>query len=406
MTALQLLGYICAVLIAQLSGAAAFAWRRHRLAASREPDHQPSSARTHSAAWQGWRNFRVARREFEDAANSQCSFYLEPVDGAPLPAFKPGQFLTVGIHAGTEGLITRCYSISDAPDARGYRITIKRAAIQPNAGPPRRAASCHFHDDVAVGDVVKVRAPAGQFCIEGDGTAEPVFIAGGIGITPVLSMLLSMLSERPERKAHLYYGVRNGAEQAFKAQLSRLASLHRNFRLHVAYSQPRPGDERGRDFQHSGYLSVDVLRSTLPHGVHEFYVCGPPAMMQSVIPALKAWGVDGNNIHYEAFGPASGNAALGESKKESLDSKLSVEVQFRRAGRTLKWDGRDESLLTFAERHGIAVDFGCRSGSCGSCETGLIAGTVRYAHPPEFDASAGHCLMCVAVPTSALVLDA
>jgi hypothetical protein len=348
----------------------------------------------------------VARREFEDTAHSQCSFYLEPVDGAPLPAFRPGQFLTVGIDAGAEGMITRCYSISGVPDARGYQITIKRAAIPPDAGPPRLAASCHFHDSVAVGDRIKVRAPAGQFFIKSDSTATAVFIAGGIGITPVLSMLLSMLSKQPERKVHLYYGVRNGDEHAFKAQLARLASLHRNFQLHIAYSQPGPRDEKGRDFQHSGYLSVDLLRSTLPHGPHEFYVCGPPGMMRSVIPALEAWGVDGKNIHFEAFGPASGNAVLGVSKTGSLEPKVSFEVQFRRAGRTLAWDGSDVSLLALAERHGIAIDSGCRSGSCGSCETGLIEGDVHYASPPEFDASAGHCLMCVAVPRSALVLDA
>jgi ferredoxin len=83
-----------------------------------------------------------------------------------------------------------------------------------------------------------------------------------------------------------------------------------------------------------------------------------------------------------------------------------VEVQFRRSGRTLTWDGRDASLLELAERCGVAVEAGCRAGSCGSCETRLLAGTVRYASPPDHPVAPGCCLLCVAVPASALVLEA
>ncbi len=95
---------------------------------------------------------------------------------------------------------------------------------------------------------------------------------------------------------------------------------------------------------------------------------------------------------------ASGHAAVGNA--------IAVEVQFRRSGRTLIWDGRDASLLDFAERHGIAVESGCRSGSCGSCETAVAAGTVRYAVKPDHHVAPSHCLLCVGTPGSALVLDA
>jgi ferredoxin len=83
-----------------------------------------------------------------------------------------------------------------------------------------------------------------------------------------------------------------------------------------------------------------------------------------------------------------------------------VEVKFRRSGRTLAWDGRDASLLDFAERHGVEVESGCRSGGCGACQTRVVSGTVRYAHEPDHDTAPGHCLMCVGKPSSALVLDA
>jgi ferredoxin len=80
-------------------------------------------------------------------------------------------------------------------------------------------------------------------------------------------------------------------------------------------------------------------------------------------------------------------------------------VRFSRSGRTLAWDGQDANLLGFAERHGLAVDSGCRTGSCGTCQTRLLAGAVTCADKPDFDNLKGHCLLCVGKPHSALVLD-
>jgi hypothetical protein len=81
-------------------------------------------------------------------------------------------------------------------------------------------------------------------------------------------------------------------------------------------------------------------------------------------------------------------------------------VRFARSGRTLAWDGQDATLLDFAERHGVLIEAGCRSGGCGTCETRLVSGTVRYASAPDHDTAPGHCLVCVGTPGSALVLEA
>jgi ferredoxin len=87
-------------------------------------------------------------------------------------------------------------------------------------------------------------------------------------------------------------------------------------------------------------------------------------------------------------------------------STAAFEVRFARSGRTMVWDGRDANLLAFAERHAVVVDSGCRAGSCGACETRLIAGLVDYAERPDHDIAPGHCLLCVGTPRSALVIDA
>jgi len=233
-----------------------------------------------------------------------------------------------------------------------------------------------------------------------------VFIAGGIGITPMVSMLRWCVAEQPERPVHLYYGVRSSADHAFKRVLKDLAAAHPAFRLNVVYSSPGPDDLLARDYQHVGHVDLALLRRTLPHGRHQFYVCGPTPMMQSLVPALREWGVQHNDIHFEAFGPASVRPTGPVSNEPAAANSASIDVRFSRAGRTLTWDGEDANLLDFAERHGLAVESGCRSGSCGACQTPLVFGVVTYADTPDHDIPDGHCLLCVGKPKSTLVLEA
>lgn len=410
MTALLLLAYINAALLLQIViGFGVWIWRRRRTA-SRSVAAQVEAVRLPAGVWPGWRRFRVARCEFEDRAHTQCSFYLEPVNGAPLPPFKPGQFLTFSVpldDAGGARTITRCYSLSDRPQPARYRVTIKRVPAPPDRPDvPPGAASGHFHDRVHAGDILDVKAPAGHFFIDPDPTLPAVLVAGGIGITPVMSMLRWCLVEQPTRTLHLYYGVRNGEDHAFKAVLEQLAASQPNLHLHVVYSRPAPTDAQGRDYRHAGHVDMALLRRTLPQGRHQFYICGPAPMMESLVPALVDWGVPRQDIHFEAFGPASVRLASAEPAMAGAGPALAFDVQFLRSGRTLQWEARDESLLDFAERHGVAVDSGCRSGSCGTCATRLVSGTVAYANPPDHELAPGHCLLCVGTPASALVLEA
>ena len=360
------------------------------------------------------RDFRVVRREFEDNAHSQCSFYLAPADGAALPPFMPGQFLTfllqvagLGNTRSGQRPVTRCYSLSDRPDPAHYRVTIKRVpppAGQPDA--PAAGASNYFHDHAQVGDLLQVKAPSGHFHIDIASQTPVVLIGGGIGITPMMSMLLWCLAEQPTRKVYLYYGLRNGAEHAFKQVLEQLAVAHRQLNLQVVYSRPAPQDVLGRDYQHAGHVNVALLRQQLPLGSHQFYICGPAPLMESLVPELLAWGVPQQDVHFEAFGPASVRLPAEPSPSDTTLLAQSVEVRFTRSGRTLRWDGQPFNLLEFAERHGVAVESGCRSGGCGSCQTRVTKGSVTYASPPDHDPAPGHCLLCVAKPSSDLELEA
>lgn len=412
LTAPQLLAWILAALFLQATiGVGIALLRRSRSTAPDAPAAIPASLPVSNAAWPGTRDFRVTARMYEDTAATQCSFHLQPVDGRPLTAFRPGQFLTFvlqmpdGTPEGGRRTVTRCYSLSDAPAPDHYRVSIKRVP-SPAGRPdlPPGVCSNHFHDRVQVGDLLQVKAPSGNFYIDPDPAVPAVLVAGGIGITPMISMLRWCLDRQPERSVHLYYGLRHGSEHVFKAQLEQLARTHRRFTLNVVYSRPSDDDLQGRDFQHAGHVDIALLQRTLPHGRHQFYLCGPAIMMESLVPALAEWGVPDADVHFEAFGPASVRRTATAPSKST--NEVELEVQFKRSGRTLTWDGRDANLLDFAERHGVAVESGCRSGSCGSCETRQISGTVDYATPPDHDAAPGHCLLCLGRPTTALVLEA
>jgi ferredoxin-NADP reductase len=409
----QLLAWIGAAIAFQLALGIAFSWsRRAPQVSPAAGDAEGDISTAASAAWRGWREFRVSGREIEDHQGTQCSFTLTPVDGLPLPPFRPGQYLTFALHNvdrhidanGADSVLTRCYSLSERPDPSRYRITVKRMLAPPgDAELAAGRASGYFHDRVEVDDTLMVKAPAGHFCIDDELDVPLVLVAGGVGITPLMSMLRWCLDEQPGRTVHLYYGLRHVDEYAFRAQLEAFAAGYRHFHLNAVCSRLPAAELAGIANILPGYVDIELLRRTLPHGRHQFYVCGPAPMMESLVPALLTWGVPAADIHFEAFGPAS--VRLAQAKTGAADA-AGFEVKFARSGRTLQWDGEDENLLDFAERHGISIDSGCRAGSCGSCETKLASGSVRYANPPDHELGVGRCLPCVGKPGSALVLDA
>lgn len=381
-------------------------------AATRVADDTPSEVTADAGSWKGFREFVVQRREQENADGSICSFYLAPADGKPLPPYKPGQFLTFKLAIDAEGeqssrSVTRCYSLSDAPDPNHYRVSIKRVpapADQPAL--PAGVSSSHFHDQVTEGTRLQVRAPAGHFHLVEDTSLPVVLIGGGIGITPMLSMLNSLLRAKSEREIWLFYGVRSGSEAIMRDHLRLLAETHANFHLHCCFSNPTASDVEGTDFQHRGRVDIPLLRATLPLTRHQFYICGPQPMMESLVPGLEAWGVAASDIHYESFGPAT-LIRPDQADTEVVDAAAGdITVTFSKSGRQLAWNRSSDSLLEFAEAAGIDVDAGCRAGSCGGCQTTVEAGEVEYNQPPDADVEPGCCLLCITRPRNNLTLAA
>ncbi len=353
--------------------------------------------------WDGFRKFVVARKEME--ATDICSFYLEPHDRRLLPVFMPGQYLTFRLTIpGQSKPVIRCYSLSDAPKAEYFRVTIKR--IGPPPGKPDGLpglASSNFHEEIEVGNILDVKAPAGQFWLEPSDTTPVVLIGGGIGVTPVLSMLQGIVDANARREVWFFYGLRNRTEHVMARHLHGIAAQNPNISLHVCYSDPTAECRPDADYQHAERVSVDLLRRVLPSNAPHFYICGPPPMMQAMVEGLTAWGVPPERIHHEAFGPASVKSAATSHAPASAEA--SAEIVFSRSGRQCLWDGRS-TLLEMAEANGVRLDFGCRAGNCGTCLTALKAGEIDYPSPPGMTVEAGSCLACVAVPKGKVTLDA
>ncbi len=419
MTTLQLTFLIVVALIAQLAMFAAIAfyrqwqsftdlkrqlaeWEGHQEGYVPQERKLPPPIKP---LWLECREFQVQRKVVEDRNHTVCSFYLIPMDEKPLPSFKPGQYLTFQLDledADTRASksLVRCYSLSDEPHLEYYRVTIKKVS----AG----KASSFFHDKVQAGDILQVKAPAGHFYLDTAGTGPIVLIGSGIGITPVLSMLNASLHQTPPREIWFYYGVRNGEEVIMKEHLNQLAKQHNHLHLYICYSQPTEQEVKGVDYHHAGRIDITLLRLTLPLKPHHFYVCGPKPMMETLVPDLRAWGVLDHYIHYEAFGPASltkhekSRSALGEEATTSAE----LTVTFSKSGKMFPWKKTATSLLEFAEDHGIAIDSGCRAGSCGTCMTPLESGEVEYHQRPDADLKPGNCLLCISVPKTNLTLKA
>lgn len=342
-------------------------------------------------AWTGTRSFRVSA--VVDEAEHCRSFYLTPEDGRPLPRFEPGQYLTFHLPtADPLRPLVRCYSLSERPREDFYRVTVKRVATG--------VASNYFHREVYPGGLLQVEAPQGAFFLDPTDQLPLVLVGAGIGVTPIMSMAASLVHRGDSRPIYLFAGFRSSREHPFRVQLTELASFAPNLSLDVSYSRPLATDRLDVEHDHHGYVDAERLQRALPSSNFRYYVCGPAAMMESLLPALLKRGVPVDHLHYEAFGPASVQGLRAGGATAPCD------VQFARSGKTLRWTGNESSLLELAERGGVRMDSGCRAGGCGQCRVMIAAGRVAHAKPPGVQLVDGECLACIARPEGDVIVDA
>jgi ferredoxin-NADP reductase/MOSC domain-containing protein YiiM len=361
----------------------------------------PSNVSLSPPAWRGFRPMRIAAKVRESA--DVISLVFEPVDGLPLATPLAGQFIVLRLRPerATSPLM-RSYSLSGAPNAAQYRVSIKCEV----AG----AASVYLDRQVTLGDMLEVSAPRGSFTLE-PGQRPLVLASAGIGITPVLAILHRLAAEPSTREIWWLYGARNGEHRPFVAESHELLRRLPHGRSRIWYSRPTAEDRLGTDFDAAGHLTVASFDALKVSRDADFYVCGPTAFMRALCTDLANWGVPRTRIHTETFGsgesrtPGIVNLQYRPVHSPAGPSGSGPLVSFARSDLSIRWHPKYQSLLELAEACDVPVRWSCRTGVCHTCETGLVDGAIDYQPDPLESPADGNLLICCSRPRSDVVID-
>lgn len=337
-------------------------------------------------------------------------------EGGSLPfSFLPGQFLTFSVEI--EGKrVRRSYTIASAPTVTAYvEVTVKRQE--------HHGVSAHLHDRVKVGDLLDVAAATGRFTFTGEEDSI-VLIAGGVGITPMMSVVRYLTDISFPGEIFLLLGMRSTEDFIFREELEYLQRRHEN--LHIAATMARAAGTAWMG--HEGPITKDFVAHAVPEiARRHIHLCGPPAMMEVIKTELAELGVPKERIETEAFGPAEGMvphdalatdvadvpgapaAARGLAEAAvSVAAAAAAQVRFsvsKKTGPLLP----EQSVLEAAEAIGVDIDYSCRVGTCGTCRVRLLEGAVTMAVEDGLqpgDKERGIILACQAKSSGNLVVEA
>lgn len=264
---------------------------------------------TQTDGWTDWRDFKIAKKEQE--SSEITSFYLEPVDGKPLPAFLPGQYISLMTHVPEfKYKQSRQYSLSDAPNTSYYRVSVKKepAASGTNGDKFHPGyISNIMHAEKQVGDIVELSHPAGEFFCDVDKTSGPVVLmSAGVGLTPMVSILNTLVAKKQtSRKVSWIHATRSSEVQAFSDHIEDIVKEDDNVNAVVFNKSPKEGAVEGVDYKFKSRMSLSALDREkdlyLGQGA-SYYICGPDAFMADMARQLKEYDVSEDNINMEVFG--------------------------------------------------------------------------------------------------------
>lgn len=372
------------------------------------PAQGPASVAVAARPWKG--ELRVAQVVRETPTVS--TFRLVDPAGGRLPFdFLPGQFLQVEVEPTPGSSTKRSYTIASAPTRTGYvELTVKRE--------PQGAVSAYLHDHVAAGVRLKVAGPYGAFTFSGSDADSIVLIAGGVGVTPMMSVLRYLTDLVWPGEIFFIYSARSTDEMLFREELEQLERRHANLSVLCTAETRTPGTSW---LGPEGRLTRELLQAAVPDlGRRRVHLCGPPAMMAAMKGVLQDLGVPPEQLRTEAFGPASlpmheppaEDVVKPPAKRPGKRKATEVAPQtvtFSIAGVSAPLSS-DQTVLEAAEGAGLEIPYSCRSGICGVCVVKLKQGAVSMAVEDGLDPAdkaAGYVLACQAKSTGGdLVVEA
>ena len=282
--------------------------------------------------------------------------------GGYLPPFQAGQYVNIFVDVG--GIRTsRPYSISSAPTQLGYYdITIRNVEDGFVSG--------YFLDEVPVGTEFEATSPSGNFIYNPLFHGEDlVFLAGGSGVTPFMSMIREVAGRGLSRRIHLIYGSQNPDDVIFVAELKAITEKHQNISCSLVMSNP-PNGYRGL----TGFITAELMKKILGDvSAKTFYLCGPDAMYAFCLNELEKLGIPKRKIRTEVYGPPKDvTTQPGWPKDVKPADVFTVRIK---GGKTIPAKA-SEPLMISLERNGVVIPALCRSGECSLCRTKLLSGRV------------------------------
>lgn len=248
--------------------------------------------------WTGWRPFTI-KHKIEESTEI-TSFALYPSDGGKIKRHTPGQYISIKLFLPELNLVqARQYSISSSPNQSYYRISVKK-----EKGPNHDSnglISNRLHNFLNQGDIVEITAPAGNFVLDMAHESPIALISGGVGLTPFISMLHSLVETKSHRKIFWLHACRNKDVHAFEDQVNYLVKENLNLEQHVFYSEVSATDHPAEIKK--GYLNVNAIEGLTADPTTHYYICGPTPFIQSQFQELRTAGVDSSRIYFEEFGP-------------------------------------------------------------------------------------------------------
>jgi len=327
--------------------------------ASPAPVRVPASGKP--AKWSG--ALRVARI-FQETPDVKTFRMVNPQGGEIPFTYRPGQYLTLTVSPeGKE--VKRSYTIASAPTQRDYvEITVKREE--------HGLVSRYLHDKLREGDELKVSAPSGRFTFDGTEHDSIVLIGGGVGITPMMSVIRYLTDRAWPGEIFLLYSTRTSREFIFREELEYLQRRHPN--LNVVATMTRSAGTVWMGLK--GRFNKELIAGAVPDiASRRVHICGPPGMMEAIKAMLLELGVPPEQVKTEAFGTAKRQPKPPPAPGAEKAPAAAATVTFAKSGKSAPL-APDVTVLEAAEAVGVEIDNSCRSGTCGSCKVKLLSGTV------------------------------
>ena len=328
---------------------------------------QPGPAVPVTGRWSG--RLRVAR-VFQETPDVKTFRLMNPLGGVLPFTYMPGQFLTLTVL--TDGKpVNRLYTIASSPTQHDYaEVTIKHE----EGG----VVSGYLHDQVKEGDLLDCSGPSGSFIFTGRECKCILLIGGGVGITPLMSVLRYLTDRAWTGDIYLLYGVHAPKDVIFREELEYLQRRHPNLRVVVTVSHPEGTDWAGQ----TGRVTKELIANSVPDLASRYvHLCGPVPLMEAVKKALAELGVPADRVKAEAFGPALGRPVPAVAAPQAPPTGTAVAlptVTFARSHKAAPLPP-DVPVLDVADQVGVQIDNSCRVGTCGLCRVKLLSGTVTMA---------------------------